>query len=165
MQAIEAQAPLALVVAVSRNGVIGRDGGLPWHFREDLRHFRAVTLEHAVIMGRKTWESIGKPLPKRRNIVVTRQRDLVVPGCEVASGLEEAIELARTSDSEPRVIGGASLYALALPLATRLLLTEIDEEVDGDTHFPSFDSSRWFEHSRRVGEDPKLVFRDLRLRR
>ncbi|HCP47902.1 MAG TPA: hypothetical protein DIU15_17820 [Deltaproteobacteria bacterium] len=165
MEVLPEAAPLALVVAVSRNGVIGRDGGLPWHYREDLRHFRAVTLHHAVIMGRKTWESIGKPLPKRRNIVVTRQRELVLPGCEVAGSLDHAITLARTTDTEPRIIGGAALYSLALPLATRLLLTEIDEEVDGDTHFPPLDPSRWLEHSRRVGEDPKLVFRDLRVRR
>jgi len=165
MNAEATHAPLALVVAVSRNGVIGRDGDLPWHFREDLRHFRAVTLDHAVIMGRKTWESIGRPLPKRRNIVVTRQSGLVAPGCEVVGSLEEAIQLARTSDDEPRVIGGASLYALALPLATRLFLTEIDEDVEGDTYFPPLDRNRWLEQSRRVGEDPKLLFLDLRVQR
>jgi dihydrofolate reductase len=121
-----------LIVAVARNGVIGKDGGLPWHVSEDLKHFKKTTHGHAVIMGRKTHDSIGRPLPKRRNIVVTRQTGTLFPGCEAAHSLDEAIALARTTDECPFIIGGASLYEEALPLATELHLTTIDEDVDGD---------------------------------
>ena len=116
---------LALIVAVSRNGVIGRDGDLPWHIPEDLKHFRRNTVGHSIIMGRKTWDSIGRPLPKRRSIVVTRQQDLVIDGAEVVHSLEEALELAWQSDCEPRVIGGATLYSAAFPGATRRALFEV----------------------------------------
>lgn len=144
--------PLALVVAVSANGVIGRDGGLPWHLPEDLRHFRRVTIGHAIIMGRRTWDSIGRPLPRRRSIVVTRQRGLEIPGCEVAHSLDEAIALARAGgDAEPRVVGGAALYQAALPLATRLYLTRVLREVQGDTFFPELDLARWQETERHEG--------------
>jgi len=138
--------------------VIGRDGGLPWHFSEDLKHFRTVTTGHAIIMGRKTWDSIGRPLPKRRNIVVTRQRELEIDGCEVVHSLEAAIALAREDDPEPRVIGGSTLYELALPLATRLYLTEVGKAVEGDTFFPHFDPEDWTELERRPGESEDLVF-------
>jgi len=150
--------PLALVVAMGPGRVIGRDGGLPWHFSEDLRHFRAVTTGHAIIMGRKTWDSIGRPLPKRRNIVVTRQQDLKIEGCDVVHSLGEAIALARVDDDEPRVIGGSTLYEQALPLATRLYLTEVSEEVEGDTFFPALDLAEWTELERRRGEAEQLVF-------
>ena len=128
------QEPLALVVARSANGVIGCNGNLPWHLPEDLAHFKQITMGHAVIMGRLTYESIGKPLPGRRNIIVsTTIRD--IPGCEVANDLILAIQLARTTDSEPRVIGGSRLFAEALPLATRIFITEIHAHYDGDTYF------------------------------
>ena len=153
--------PLALVVAVGRGGVIGRGGTLPWHFSEDLQHFRQVTTGHAVIMGRKTWDSIGRPLPKRRNIIVSRRSDLHIDGCEVASSLEAAIELAREQDVEPRIIGGSTLYEQSLPLATRLFLTEVDVGIDGDTFFPLLDRSEWRETDRRRGEAPELVFLTL----
>ncbi len=153
--------PLALVVAMGRGGVIGRDGGLPWHFSEDLKHFRRVTTGHAVIMGRKTWDSIGRPLPGRRNIIVSRQLDLEIEGCEVADSLERALEMAREHDTEPRIIGGATLYVQALPLATRLFLTEVDIDVDGDTFFPSLDRSEWQERDRRAGEAAELLFLTL----
>ncbi|MBJ94796.1 MAG: hypothetical protein CMP23_10045 [Rickettsiales bacterium] len=153
--------PLALVVAMSRDRVIGCDGGLPWHFSEDLRHFKQVTLEHAVIMGRRTWDSIGRPLPGRRNIVVTRRQGWAPQGCEVAGSLEEAIKLARQHDSEPRIIGGATLYEQALPMATRLFLTEVDVEVDGDTHFPDFERGEWREVERRQGNSAELMFLTL----
>ena len=109
-------APLALIVAVARNGVIGKDGTLPWHVSEDLKHFKKTTSGHAIIMGRNTHESIGKALPGRRNIVVTRTAGAVFRGCETAHSLEEAIALARTTDDCPFIIGGASLYEAALPL-------------------------------------------------
>jgi len=156
-----APAPLALIVAVARNGVIGKDGGLPWHVSEDLKHFKKTTHGHAVIMGRKTHDSIGRPLPKRRNIVVTRQPGTLFPGCEAAHSLDEAIALARTTDDCPFIIGGASLYEEALPLATELHLTTIDEDVDGDAYFPE-DLSEFVEVESRKGETAGVVFRLLR---
>ena len=145
--------PLAMVVAMNADRVIGVDGDLPWRIREDLRHFRRVTMGHAIIMGRRTHDSIGRPLPGRQNIVLTRQQGLVIPGCDVATSLAEAIAIARAAgDDEPRIIGGASLYAEALPLATRLILTEVHRQVDGDTHFPPFDRSAWREIAREAGD-------------
>lgn len=156
-----ALAPLALIVAVARNGVIGKDGALPWHVSEDLKHFKQTTDGHAIIMGRKTHDSIGRPLPKRRNIVVTRTADAVFPGCETANSLKEAIALARTTDPCPFIIGGASLYEEGVPLATELHLTTIDEDVGGDTYFPK-DLSDFEEVESRKGETPGVVFRLLR---
>ena len=158
-----ALAPLALIVAVARNGVIGKDGALPWHMSEDLKHFKKTTDGHAIIMGRKTHESIGRALPKRRNIVLTRQTGTLFPGCEAARNLDAAIALARTTDECPFIIGGASLYEEALPIATELHLTTIDEDVDGDTYFPK-DLSAFVEVESRAGETAGVVFRVLRRR-
>jgi len=149
---------LSLVVAMSRNRCIGRDNALPWHVPEDLRHFRQVTTGHAIIMGRRTHESIGRALPRRRNIVVTSRPEAVAAGCETAATLDEALELARADDPCPRVIGGARLFEEALPLATQLQLTEIDRDVPGDTFFPPFDRSAWEERSRVPGETPGVTF-------
>ncbi len=157
------RAPLAIIVAVARNGVIGRDGELPWHLPEDLKHFKRTTTGHAIIMGRKTYESIGRPLPNRRNIVVTRST-ASFEGCETAKSLEGAIELARTTDECPFVIGGASLYAEALPLATELHLTIVDREVEGDTFFQT-DFPRFEEVESRPGETQGVTFKLLRRRR
>lgn len=159
-----ALAPLALIVAVARNGVIGKEGGLPWHVSEDLKHFKKTTNGHAIIMGRKTYDSIGRPLAGRRNIVVTRTAGAVFPGCETANSLEEAIGLARTTDPCPFIIGGASLYEQALPLATELHVTTIDKEVEGDTYFPK-DLSKFDEVETRPGETPGITFRVFRRRR
>jgi dihydrofolate reductase len=156
-----ALAPLALIVAVARNGVIGKDGDLPWHVSEDLKHFKKTTNGHTIIMGRKTHDSIGRALPRRRNIVVTRQADLRFAGCETANDLEEAIARARTTDSCPFIIGGASLYEEALPIATELHLTTIDEDVEGDTYFPT-DLADFEEVESQPGETPGVVFRLLR---
>jgi dihydrofolate reductase len=134
---------LALIVAASLNGVIGDKGDLPWHIPEDLKYFRRNTVGHAIIMGRRTYESIGRPLPKRRNIVVSRQTGLSIPGCEVTHSLEEALKRAWENDTEPRIIGGATLYTQAFPLATRLFLTEVQQTIEGDTHFPSWDRNQW----------------------
>jgi dihydrofolate reductase len=153
--------PLVLVVAVARNGVMGKGGGLPWRIPEDLRHFKRVTKGHAVIMGRKTWDEVGKPLPERRNIVVTRNESLRLEGAEVVRTLADAIARARETDPEPRVIGGAEIYRLALPLATRIYLTEIDRDVDGDTFFPTFDRALFREVERRAGEEPGVTFLTL----
>jgi len=158
-----ALAPLALIVAVARNGVIGRDGGLPWHIPEDLKHFKRTTTGHTIIMGRRTHESLGRALPKRRNIVVTRQADADFAGCETAHSLEEAIALARSTDECPFVIGGASLYQEALPIATELHLTTVDQDVEGDTYFPE-DLSEFVEVERRAGESEGVAFQQMRRR-
>jgi len=153
--------PLAVIVGYARNRVIGRDGGMPWHYAEDLKHFKRLTMGHAILMGRKTYESIGRPLPGRRNLVITRQAGYAAEGSEVFGSLEEAIAAARESDDCPFVIGGAAIYELALPLATLLHLTEIQADVEGDTYFPDYDPAAWREVSRHESEDGELVFRAL----
>jgi dihydrofolate reductase len=151
---------LTLVVAMSRERVIGRAGGLPWHEPEDLKHFKRVTMGHALVMGRRTFESIGRPLPGRRMIVITRRAELALPpGIERAADLSAALALARETDPAPCVIGGGEIYAQALPLATRLELTLVDRAVEGDTYFPAFDAQEWREVERRdIGH---LSFRTL----
>ena len=144
--------PLALVVAMTSDRVIGLDGDMPWHIPEDLRHFRRVTMGHAIIMGRKTHESIGRALPGRQNIVVTRQPDLQLDGCDVVHGLNEAIALARQSGDDE----------LALPLATKLIVTEVDQSVRGDTFFPRYNPDRWKETHRKAGDG--VVYRTLELK-
>ncbi|MCA9585581.1 MAG: dihydrofolate reductase [Myxococcales bacterium] len=153
-----ARLPLTLVVAVGPRNVIGVGGGLPWHVPEDLKHFKATTMGHAVIMGRKTFESIGRVLPGRRFVVVTRNPDFAFDGVTVARGLDEALRAARETDPEPCVIGGAEIYRAALPLATRVELTEISHEVDGDTFFPELDRAAWRETARRAGETAGVSF-------
>lgn len=148
--------PLALVVAIGDGGVIGKDNGLPWRLPEDMRHFKAMTMGHAIIMGRKTHASIGRPLPGRRNIVVSRSAD-AFEGCDLARSLEDAITLARTTDPEPRIIGGAQLYEEAFPLATRIFLTEVHGTYDGDA-FLHIDRSGWRETSRRAAETEGVEF-------
>jgi len=138
---------LTIIAALSRNRVIGRDNRLPWHISDDLKRFKALTLGHTVIMGRRTYESIGRPLPGRDNIVVTRSQNFSAPGCRVADSLEAALA-AVSADGDVFVIGGAQIYALALPLADRLQLTEVDVELEGDAYFPDFDRSPWLEVSR-----------------
>jgi dihydrofolate reductase len=153
------RAPLSLVVAVSRNGVIGRGGQIPWDLPEDRAYFRRVTMGHAIIMGRKTWDEKGIPLDGRRNIVVSRSG--AVSGRdderEVVATLDEAIARARATDPEPSVIGGAEIFRLALPLGTRLLLTEVELDVEGDTFFPPFDKSEWRVTERRAGDRATYV--------
>jgi dihydrofolate reductase len=131
-----------LVAAVARNGVIGAGGKLPWHLPEDLKHFKQLTLGHPVIMGRRTWESLGKPLPWRENIVISRKAGFEAPGASVAATVAGAIALCA---GEPLafVIGGAAIYAAALPLADGLVLTEIHQDYEGDTHFPAWDRKAW----------------------
>ena len=155
------EGPLALVVAHAHDRVIGREGGMPWHFSEDLRHFKRLTRGHAVLMGRKTYESIGRPLPDRRNLVISRQPGYAAEGCEVFPSFEAALAAARETDPLPFVIGGAAIYSLALPRATRLYVTEIDEAIEGDTRFPAYDPAAWVEIDRIAGEDRRLTFRTL----
>jgi dihydrofolate reductase len=141
----------SLVVAMDSNGVIGREGALPWRLPADLAHFKRVTMGHPVLMGRRTHESIGKPLPGRANIVITHQRDYAAPGCEVAHSLDEAWKLVGEA-KEVSVIGGTSLFAETLPVADVIHLTEVQAEVEGDTWFPPFDRSQWIE--REVARHP-----------
>ncbi len=142
---------LTLIAAVARNGVIGIDNHLPWHLPADLRHFKALTTGHAVIMGRKTWESLPekfRPLPGRRNIVVTRNTAYAAAGATVVTSLPDAV--AAAGPGEAFVIGGAALYAAAMPLADRLQLTELATIFEGDTHFPAVDSGLWREVARET---------------
>jgi dihydrofolate reductase len=145
---------LVLVVARAKNGVIGKDGTLPWHLPADLRRFKAMTVGKPVIMGRKTFESIGKPLPGRHNIVLTRDAGWRAEGVTVAANLAEAIAAAgldpRARAEEIMVIGGAQIYAEALPSATRIELTEVDADPPGDTILPAFDPARWRETARET---------------
>jgi dihydrofolate reductase len=140
-------AGVSIIAALARNRAIGRGNDMPWRLPEDLKRFRRLTMGHAVIMGRKTFESIGSALPGRSNIVITRSRDWNPPGCVVVHSLDSG--LARVGNPEDAfVIGGAQIYTLALPLAGRLYLTEIEREFEGDAFFPEFDRSRWREVSR-----------------
>ena len=133
---------ISLIAAASANGVIGCDGALPWHLPEDLRRFKRLTMGKPIVMGRLTYESIGRPLPGRRNIVLSRNADFTAAGCSVADTVESAIALANDS-SEIMVIGGGAVYALFLPLATRIYLTRVHEQIDGDAFFPKLDSRQW----------------------
>lgn len=146
---------IAIVVARARNGTIGRDNGMPWHLPEDLKHFKATTLGHAILMGRKTFDSIGRALPGRRTVVITRNPDWRFDGCERAGSLAEAIATASRPGADPAivtdevfVVGGAQIYAEALALADRIVMTEIDAEFDGDAFFPDLDPAAWREHAR-----------------
>ncbi len=146
---------VSLIAAVAQNGIIGRNDAsgkpdLPWHLPDDFQFFKNATSGHPIIMGRKSLDALGKPLPKRTNIVVTRNREFQMPGVTVAHTLNEALTEARkVEDSEIFVIGGAEVYAMALPVANRLYLTEIQKAYEGDTHFPAFDKTEWQETSRR----------------
>jgi dihydrofolate reductase len=150
--------PLTLIAARSRNGVIGRAGKVPWDLPEDRAHFRRSTLGHAVIMGRRTWDETGRALDGRHNIVVSRSGDMRGAGPRlVAPTLEQAITAARQVDPDPFVIGGAEIFRLALPLATRLILTEVAFDSDGDTFFPPFDASAWQITDQRPGDRATYV--------
>lgn len=153
---------LALIWAMTDDRVIGRGGALPWHLPEDLKRFKALTLGHAIIMGRATHESIGKALPGRRNVVVSRRPGATFPGCEVAASLDDALALARRSDARPFVIGGAQLYAAALPQATHLFVTHVEGQVPGDTYFPPVDWAQW--QAVRTEARPGLRFVDYERR-
>lgn len=138
---------VSVIAALARNRVIGIENRLPWRLPEDLAHFKALTLGHPVLMGRKTFESLGRPLPGRSNIVITRNRDYRPDGCLVADSIPAALALCRDSD-EVFFIGGAELYAQAIPRADRLYLTEVDIDAQGDAWFPEFDRSTFREIAR-----------------
>ena len=166
---------LALVVARAANGVIGRDGDLPWRLKSDLALFKANTLGRPVIMGRKTWDSLPrKPLPGRMNVVLTRDQSFEPEGAVPCETWMEAVQIAKEQAAddgveEVCVIGGRALFELALPKARRLYLTEVDAQVEGDVHFPAFDESAWTEvrreeHLAGEGDDHAFVFRILERR-
>ena len=138
---------LSIIVAAAENGVIGCNGQLPWHISADLRRFRKLTTGHSIIMGRKTYVSIGRPLPERRSIVLSRNRDFMADGVEVVADFNEAL---KRTEKEPEVfvIGGGHLYQEALPFSTRIYLTEVGAEVDGDVYLPPIDWAEW-----RLGEE------------
>ncbi len=148
---------VVLVAAVAENGVIGADGGLPWSLPEELRHFRATTLGHTVVMGRRTYESIGRPLPGRTNVVVTRDPDWHRAGVHVAGDVGAAIALARGLEGDVMVIGGGQVYAAAMPLATHQVLTEVHAAPDGDTYYPATDRSLWRETGREAHDGYDVV--------
>jgi dihydrofolate reductase len=157
---------LVLIAAVAENGVIGRDGGLPWRLKSDLKNFRSLTMGKPVIMGRKTYRSIGKPLAGRTNIVVSRREDFAAGGIIVAPDLASALAVAhgdalKRDAKEVAVIGGAELYAAALAMADRLIITRVHLSPDGDTFFPSIDPAHWQEVARSehaAGPDDAAAF-------
>lgn len=152
---------VSLIAAVARNGVIGRDGDMPWRLSADLKYFKATTMGKPLIMGRRTYESIGRALPGRTNIVVTRSADFAAEGVEVAAGLDQALAVAGgDAADEVMVIGGGEIYAAALPRADRLYLTEIHMDATGDVCFPAFDRAEWREVSRddHPAEDDNPAF-------
>jgi dihydrofolate reductase len=158
---------IALVVAIARNGVIGRDNALPWRLPDEMAHFRRVTMGKPVVMGRRTWESLRKPLAGRANIVVTSRPGYEAAGAIVVHSLEEAWRAAGHAD-EVCVIGGTTLYAETLPIADVIYLTEVDADVEGDTRFPGFDRRKWEETevARHPADDRHAYpFRILELRR
>jgi dihydrofolate reductase len=138
---------ITLIVARARNGVIGRDNALPWHLPEDLRHFKATTMGHTLVMGRKTFDSIGRPLPGRRTIVLSRNQAWSHPGCERAESIEAALSLVPDAD-EVFVVGGDEVYRNALTHADRAIVTELEIEPEGDAFFPALDNREWEEVSR-----------------
>ena len=140
---------ISIIVAASTNDAIGAQGDLPWRLPDDLKRFKAVTMGKPIMMGRKTWDSIGRPLPGRQNIVITRQPDFSAEGCDVVASVQEAIAIAGDVD-EIMVIGGSQIYELALPLAKRLYLTRVHAEVAGDAFFPTIDETQW----RLVSDEP-----------
>lgn len=148
---------ITLIAAMARNRAIGMKGEMPWHLPGELRHFKEVTMGKPIVMGRKTWESIGRALPGRQNIVVTRNLTLQVPGCDLAGSLDEAIGLA--SGDEVMIIGGGELYRQALDCADRMILTEVDCEPQADTWFPDWDRGQWEQISiRQEQADEKNPF-------
>ena len=147
---------ITLVAAVADNGVIGSDGDIPWRISADFAHFKALTLGHVLVMGRATYESIGRPLPGRTTIVLTRDPDWAADGVLVAGSLDEALDLAAGIDSEVFVVGGAGVYAQALARADAQVLTEVHLSPDGDTRYPEFDRARWVEVRREPHLDAEI---------
>ncbi len=160
------QKSITLIAAMGSNRAIGLDGRMPWHLPAELQHFKKVTMGKAIVMGRKTWQSIGRPLPGRQNIVISRNTGFMADGADVCNSLEAAIEISKVD--EVMVIGGGQLYAAALPLAQGMILTLIDIEPEADTWFPKWDESHWQqteEQHFQVNENNKLAYRIVELKR
>lgn len=149
---------VVMVAAVADNGVIGRDGDIPWSLREDLRHFRRVTTGNTVVMGRATFESIGHPLPYRTNVVLTRRPGWTAEGVFVAHSVKEALALAEDFDGDVMVVGGGHVYADAMPFADAQVLTEVHQSPEGDTFYPEFDEAEWVETRRERHEGYDFVW-------
>jgi dihydrofolate reductase len=163
---------ISLVVAASRNGIIGKDGGLPWHISSDLKLFKQITMGKPVVMGRKTWDSLPrKPLPGRQNIVISRKLDIPLQGAEAARNIEEALALAKVDHpDEIAVIGGGEIYRLFWPLADQIYLTEVDLEVEGDTVFPKINPAEWEllsseQHERGPNDSASFILKRFRRRK
>lgn len=157
-------AKLSLIVAMTESRVIGVNNHLPWNIPEDLKRFKQITLGHPIVMGRKTFESIGKPLPKRTNIVITRDKSYRVEGAAVCHSFEEALDWARKAEGAEEVfaIGGSEIFKLAIPLAWRIYLTEVKWPFEGDTFFPSFDEEQFREvQTEKLSDSPEAVLRVL----
>ncbi|WP_251552358.1 dihydrofolate reductase [Neobacillus muris] len=142
---------ISFIVAMDRNGVIGKDNQLPWHLPEDLKFFKQVTMGHPIAMGRKTHQSIGRALPGRENIVITRQPSFHSEGCTVVNSVEEFVQYCRGRNEEIFVIGGAEIFKETFPFADRLYITFINEEFEGDTFFPKFELIEWELVSSQIG--------------
>ncbi|HAN19979.1 MAG TPA: dihydrofolate reductase [Bacteroidales bacterium] len=138
---------ISIIVAVAENNVIGKDNNLIWHLPKDLKHFKETTTGHYVIQGRKTFESCGKPLPNRTNVIITRDKNYKAEGCIVVHSLQEALDFAK-NESEIFIIGGGNIYKQALPIADRIYLTKVHHVFDGDTFFPEINMNEWIEKSR-----------------
>ena len=161
---------LSILVAMAKNRAIGKNNALPWHLSADLKHFRALTMGHPIIMGRKTYESIGRPLPGRTNIIMTRQKGYQVEGAITVNSVDDALKVCQEGvdgNSEVFLIGGAELYRRTLRLCHRIYVTEIQQDFDGDTFFPEFDIEEWQEISREkhFSEDDKLEYHFVMLDR
>jgi len=141
---------VSIVVAISQNHVIGKDNKLLWYLPNDLKHFKEITTGHTVIMGRKTYESVGKPLPNRRNIIITRQ-NITIEGCEVVNSIEAALALS-SAEEEVFIVGGAEIYKQSMHLTDRIYLTIVHKEFDGDSFFPEIDQNQWHETAREDHE-------------
>ena len=148
---------VSIVVAIAQNNAIGKDNKLLWHLPKDLKHFKDITSGHTIIMGRKTYESVGKPLPNRRNIIITR-KNISIDGCEVVNSIDQALKLSASED-EIFIVGGAEIYNQALSLTDRIYLTIVHHEFDGDTYFPDIKDDIWKETERQDHEpDEKHLF-------
>ncbi|MBS1522628.1 MAG: dihydrofolate reductase [Bacteroidetes bacterium] len=157
---------VTIVVAIAENYAIGKNNQLLWHMPADLKHFKQITSGHTVIMGRKTYDSVGKPLPNRRNIIITRQ-EITIPGCEVVKSVEEALELC-AGEEEVFIVGGAEIYKLAMNKTDRIYLTIIHHSFDADTFFPEIDYMEWKEASREdhpADEKHKYAYSFIKLER
>ena len=156
---------ITIIVAKSNNGIIGKDGDLPWRIPEDLKRFKRLTTGNIVVMGRKTYDSIGRPLPNRKNIVISRNTSLKIEGIEVEQDLIDVLK--RNQEENVYVIGGGQIYVEALPFSEKLEVTEVDVELVGDTSFPEIDSSQWKEifREKRVDSESNLTYSFVSLER